>query len=363
MERSGYQGIRDDRRKNQDAGRQQYEQADQVPNNKEIAKQRNKESDRSRNPARVEQKHEHQAKGQHVEQHKKPHERPDHSQYSKEKERGPEKKDDKHHYNRRNDPLSKSERADNKSKQPEVGYGNQSGKSGKDRGQQDNKKDDNYRKDYPQYDKEGGGSAHDRAPNYRGKSHKGEKQGGGKTEQNNRGSKVEQNVHINREGAATDGKRPQQPCGKQNEKNRRDVQQYKEHHRDMSKNDQESANKRTHNVSNKTEREDMKQLSENNESVTRVEDTQKRTREIKSNPGHVGQRDSQKHRGQNERYGEGACGGRGYESRKQVINSIQYNGLLQMLWLKYSISRRRSLHAYLRNYICVYPIISFAILL
>ncbi|CAB4026144.1 Hypothetical predicted protein, partial [Paramuricea clavata] len=331
LQRVGYQGIRDDHRKNQNVDHQPYQQGDQGRNNREVDNYRDKESDRSRYQPRGQQKHEHQTKDQHVHQHKKTRERPNQIQYSKEKEQGPEKKDDKHN-DRRNDRPSRTERVDKQSKQPEIRHGNQSGKNDKVSGQQNNQMGDSYRKDYPKYDKadhkksEGGDSTlkstrvEDRTPNYRSKGHKGEKQGGVLTDQSNRGSKVEQNVRINRGGAGPDGKRSQQSREKQGEHDGRtprgDVQQYRES-RDVSNKKHENANKGAYNVSTKTKREHMNQTHQSNISVPIVEETQKRDSQIKSTPVPVGQSDSQKHRDQNERYGDGVPGGRGYESRKQ----------------------------------------------
>jgi hypothetical protein len=326
LQRVGYQGIRDNHRKNQNVDQQPYQRGDQGRNNKEVDNYRNKESDRSRYQPRGQQKHEHQTKDQHVDQHKKTRERPNQIQYSKEKEQGLEKKDDKHN-DRRNDRPSRIERVDKQSKQPEIRHGNQSGKNDKVSGQQNNQMGDSYRKDYPKYDKtdhkksEVGDSTRveDRTPNYRSEGHKGEKQSGALTDQS--GSKVEQNVRINRGGAGPGGKRPQQSREKQSEHYGRtprgDVQQYRES-RDVSYKKQENANKGAHNVSTKTKREDMKQTPQSNTSVPRVEETQKRDSQIKSPPVPVGQSDSQKHHDQTERYGDGVPGGRGCESRKQV---------------------------------------------
>ena len=254
MEKGGHQRIRDSHGGNPDVLRQ-HERSGQVRNKNSVGE--NKKSEQSRNQARSQQKQGHQMHDRYVDQHKKTPEGSS-SQNSKEKEQVPEKRDDKDH---------------NKSQRPEVKYNNQSGKSNKGSGRQD-KRDDNYRKDYPKYDQKAEGSkstykitrGEDRVENYRTKGHKGEEQEGVLKDQNNRKGEIEQNVHVYKKEAGMDSKRLQQPHGKQNEHYgaapRRDVQQYKEH-ADISKKEKEIAKKTANNYHrDQSERNEERRLGD-----------------------------------------------------------------------------------------------------
>ena len=260
VEKSENQSIRDNYRKTQGEKQRHYEQRDQLRNNKEVNKQRNKESGQCQNQFRNQQKHDD----------KIPLEKSFHNQNNKQ-EQCPEKND----YNRdngRNDTQPSAAR-----KQPEVKRENQSSRTGRNRDssdQQSSHMDGSYKKNYTKYDQtdhkkldgadktQKSARSEYNAPNYRNRR---EKQG-----RVGEAGEVRQSTESYRERTGTCGQNPRQ-SENQKENRHSGKTQYKEN-KDASNREKEGADKRTDKVTTKNAREDIKQTPKNKVGFSKVVD-------------------------------------------------------------------------------------------